>query len=427
MISRLGTSSTWLGVALAGIYLFRCATGLFGGLAHAQASPLAREGYYREAIPLLERADVGFDRFETLWLRAESRLGLWDDAFEKPGAVPAMAPLAIAAGEFLQAASLSPASAWPWTGLAEVYDRVERAARRSRPLDLSRLVEGPWGEVGRAGRIAIGLAREAIGREPAMFFHRDRLVVILGGYGLREEALAELEASARIQPIPVAHTDIDVNSMPKEFLEAFLRGALAAYGHAPLTARYQQLLALGQLEWRLGRLADAEKHLRQAVLQPAGALNRAESWYYLGVVLIERKDFGGAVRALDEAARSPAFAAEVAQCRARIAEAEGKPEDALAYFREARRFRPADMGIYLELARAARGLRYWDEAESALKFAITLRPEDLRPRVALVETYLEAGDLDSAVAALQDAETAVGKTREFAGLWEKLKTRRRRS
>ncbi len=60
-------------------------------------------------------------------------------------------------------------------------------------------------------------------------------------------------------------------------------------------------------------------------------------------------------------------------------------------------------------------------AKEALKWAILIEPDDLRPRVELVRTHLEAGDRAAAARALKDAERSFeGDSAEIEALRELL-------
>ena len=77
MSRLLRRRSFWVAAAVLLLYAARAVSGLLGGAAYARGASLAAEGYYDQAIPLLERGAVGENRFEALWLLGEVRLGLW--------------------------------------------------------------------------------------------------------------------------------------------------------------------------------------------------------------------------------------------------------------------------------------------------------------------------------------------------------------
>ena len=84
--------------------------------------------------------------------------------------------------------------------LGDVYFRRETVERARSVVDMAMLDRGPWAFLGDDGRIAIGLCRTAIDREPNRFEYRDQLVFLLESNGLHEEALAAMEESARNPP-----------------------------------------------------------------------------------------------------------------------------------------------------------------------------------------------------------------------------------
>lgn len=414
---------TVLAWILAGAALVRAATGVRAGLAYSRALGLAPTAGDTASPELLAPAAVGFNRFDVLWLMGETGLGVADRLKESGRPLGEVEhALADAAANYLRAACESPASSWPWNGLASAYGRAELAERPARPVDLGWFGTSAWAFVGRPGRVAIGLARKAIEREPSIPAYRDDLVNLaldLGLPGLAEEAIRE---AARVQPAHNLHTGLDWNTLPKGLQEAFLEASRESLGKAPMLSRERHLLHLGQLARRLDRLEEAEGYLRAALEAAPGPLNRAEDAYHLALVLVDRKDYAGAARALDTASTLPVFEVPAKVIRARIAEAEGRPEDALQLFQDAARLQPRNVELALECSRIARQLSRFKTAEESLRWAIVVAPADPRPYGALVETLLRQGNPEAAKAVLRDMRRAFGDTAQVARVQKEIES-----
>jgi len=413
--------------ATAVLYGAWAARGIVGGAAYARGKPLASEGRYEEALPLLERAGSVPRRLETCWLRGEVRLGRFDRLEpDRRRGKDGILLLESAAEDLLEAASACPASGWPWSGLAETYERLEREGSGRRSFDLSLLEKGPWARVGRPGRVAVGLARIAIEKEPQVAAHHDRHALILYRLGLETEALEAVRAAARALPLFDEHSFSKLEPFPREFLEAFAEESRKAIGKAPLLSRERHYLGLGQLERRLGRLDRAEADLRAALEEPADSLRRAEDYFHLAMVLSDQRKWEEADRAYERAAEAPVFRPASALARARIAEELGRPERALDWLAEARRLRPADPDLVLAHARLARRLGRFEEAIEAYRWAVVLAPGRREVRLELARTELERANLSGAESAVRDFERDFGPDSESRALLLEIARAKRR-
>ncbi|MBZ5639265.1 MAG: tetratricopeptide repeat protein [Acidobacteriia bacterium] len=405
-------------VALAGIFLIRAVRGVRAGIARWQGSSLVTFADRGRATEMLRRQAEGFDRFEALWLSGEWEIGVWDELSARANSTSEAGRVLLdAAGCDLEASTLSPSSGWPWTGLSEAYARVERSARSRRVVDLATLGGSPWSHVGHAGRVAVGLLRKAIEREPSTAAHRDDLVNLLHELGILDEALVAIRESARVQPSLVFHSGLDIGALPRAFLEAFVDGSREGLGRTPLFPRGSHFVALGQMERRLGRLKRAEADLRAALREPIDSLTRAEASFHLGLVLLDQARFEEAARCIEDAAREPAFALDRAVSLADIAERQGNLTKALDHLREARRLDAGNVvWRCMEVARVASRLGAHDEAVSALKWAILNAPDNPAPRAALVRAYSAAGDVAAARTAYEELVRVGGETPEILRL-----------
>lgn len=399
---------TLLFAVVAVAYLVRAAEGLVAGISNARGELAYDAGRYEEARAHLVTAAVGFNRYNARWLAAEAALGVADAAEGQAGRREIWMSALRSAGEnYLRAALDAPAAAWPWAGLATVYARIEREDRGRRTHELARL-DQPWARVGRAGRIAIGLTRRAIEREPATTPHRDQLARIFDTLGLEREARGAVRDAARIQPNLDFHRALRPESLRPDLLEAFFQGAIESEGKTPFLDPTSRRISVGILARRLGRNRDAEQLLRDALRGPADSVQRAEAAFHLGSVLVETGRTVEGTSLLERAAEYPAFRLGVAMVLARAAERESRWSDALARMQQARRERPRDVGLCLEVARLARAAGRPDEAIEALTWAEIVSPGDARVLETLAVAYRESGDAGRADRVLEKLSSLPG-------------------
>ena len=161
---------SWIALAVVLLYAARAAYGWVGGWSYSHGSRLAGAGDYEAALPILDHAAVGQHRPAALWLRAEAREGAWRERFAAGERSPEMDDLLERSyRDYTEAISLSPASGWYWTNLGELYNDREQLERERREVPLDLIGHGPWGLVGRPGRVAIGLIRLGVEREPTIY------------------------------------------------------------------------------------------------------------------------------------------------------------------------------------------------------------------------------------------------------------------
>lgn len=410
------------GAVVAGVFAARAATGVRAVSAYNRGATLTAHVRHESAVPLLDLGAVGANRTEALWLEGEARLGYWDTLSLPDRIGPrGQDELRSAAHQFLQGRAASPGSAWFTAGLGQVYARRESVLRSGRTVDLAELDRGPWALVGDDGRIAIGLSRAAIDRQPNSFEFRDQLVFLFEANGLHEDALRAMDESARVLPDFSAHPDFTFESLPRDLVERFWRTSRSLEPtDAPLQPRERHLLSLGQLGRRLGHLDEAEHDLRAAMNTPGTKLGRAEDAFHLALVLIDLGRLDEAETMLARAVREPVFEPGVAETRAHIAVTRERWAEALEQLREARRLLPRDLGVLLEFNRVARRIELWDQAEEALRWGILIYPEEPEPRRALVEMLLAKGDKERARRALDEYSRAFGSTEDTVRLAQAL-------
>jgi tetratricopeptide (TPR) repeat protein len=392
-------------LAAAVIYAATALWGVRAALAYRRGTLLAAAGRYDEALPLLDRGAFGFNAAEAAWLAGEVALGLADAA---PDAAARAGALQGASERYVTMLERSTGSSYALTGLASALARAEASDRARRVIDIAALSRGPWALVGPNGRDAVGLLRVAAAREPATCAPHDALVNLLVGYGLIDEAETAARRAAHAAPAFEYHEGLDPDRLPASVVAAFAAGAREALDAAPLAARERKLFYLGRLDERIGELEEAVVDLRAAHEQPAPKLERAESAFHLGRVLARLGRAEEAEAAWREAEEAPVFGPALAIERARLAEVQGRPDDALRQVAEGRRLAPRRMDLILWEARllAARGDRA--EALETLRWGVTVDGSDRAPRIALIEQLIAVDDRVAAEEALTDLERRLG-------------------
>lgn len=370
---------------------------------------LAASANYDEALPELERAAVGALRSEVLWLRAQVRISQWQYAMYEGSDYATEQPLLLDAfREYTEAMSLSPASGWYWSSLGDLYHQRERQQRYEAGKDLGFAIFGPWGNVGRSGRIAVGMMRLSLELEPTWYLMHDQLAFALIDYELQEAALAAVGDSARALPVYRFHAFDQLDPLPVGLLAAFESASRAALGNTPFLRAGLHRLALGRLTLRMDRIEQAEADLRAGLASPGDRLNRAEAHYYLALVLTRQDRPEAADAEYRLAQQHPNFETASLAGRSVLADRRGDPEEALRLLAVARRKAPRRIGYDLEYARIARKIGAWPKAVHALQWAERTHPGDVRPLRALGATYVEMGDLEAARGVLADLEALGG-------------------
>ena len=295
-------------VVLLLLYGGRTVTGWIGGVAYSKGSRLATAGRFEQALPNIKKGALGPERAAMLWLAGETQLGRYQARIVEDATEEELDDLLRGAfGDHSQAITLSPASGWYWASLADVYHQRERRFlyRFGLPLDL--VGQDRWAFVGRDGRIALGMMRMAIERDPTQYVFFDQIAFALMDYGMREQALAMVRESARVQPHFGMHAYTSLTPLPRDVVDAFAEGARSALGQTPLMPRVIHLLALGRLELRRGNAIQAERDLREAIETPGTRLNRADAWYRLGQALQMQARYDEAIEVFLEAEGDPIF------------------------------------------------------------------------------------------------------------------------
>lgn len=410
-------ASFWLAALVLLVFGVRAASGVVGGVAYASGATLAADGYYGDAIPLLERGAIGETRYEALWLLAEVRVGLWllmEEADQPDDERREI--LRQSASDYLRAARVSPASGWSWAGLGNLFGRLEASQRRERSYELSALTGSPWNRVGEPGRMAVGMFRTANSVEGRSYVYLDWLFLTLLDLGLEEEAREALRQTAEVLPYFDSHAELIVSDLPDSFLLEFAGASESALGRTPLLSRERHLFSLGKLYRRLDQPEAAERFFRDALREPSRRLHRSEVSFHLAHVLFAMGQLVEAEGVLDLAEEADVFRAATLHLRSRIALERGDPERALMELQRARMIEPRNLALCLSYARLARRLDLPDRALEALRWAVLVHPRNLVPRVELVQTHLEQGDVVEAELALWQAHLVLGDSQALRQL-----------
>jgi tetratricopeptide (TPR) repeat protein len=422
---RIG-SSVAASVAFAG-FAFLALRGIALGGSFSSGLRDAAAGAYEMAVRELDRGAVGIHRFESRWMAGEVRLGMWD-RMEDPVAYgeEGVRTLSEAAREFLASEREVAASGWPLSGLASTYRRVEQLEAAARPFDLSSLGKPAWARIGRAGRIAVGLGRLAIDREPTVPARRDVLVETFRTLGLRDEAAAAIRESARIQPVFEKHPGFDPDRMERALLEAFHEGATEAISDVPMTRPMEHRLSLGKSAFRLERFDEADAWFRRVLDGPAGRIDLAEARFWLGLVSEKRGRPEDAEGFFASVLSVPNFRPASLDRLARLAERRGDWRGAYERLGLLRREDPGRPEYVVRWAAAAIRAGEAARAVEGIRAALVRLPGEPDLRVVLVEALVAAGNVEGASRELGAFADRFGGDPRLDGLRRKVAEARHR-
>ncbi len=395
----------WLMCAVSLVFAARALHGVIAGACYSEGRRLARTGQYERALPLLQRSAVGELTPEVLWLAGEVRLGLWQRGIESGADPDEVAPLLAAAYVDASAAlAASPASGWYWMALGKLYHQAERLSVHREGVPLNLVTEGRWAWVGRPGRIAIGMMRVALSREPNWYPFHDQIAYVYYDYRLQEETLEAVYRSALALPVYELHAYRTLQPPDPQIVDAFARGAVDSLGRVPWMWPVRHRIALGRLEVRRENWVEAESHLRKALELDGIPLNVAEANYYLGLCLKGQQRYDEAREALLEAEKQPPMEANAVFARADLAERVEDWEEALALWARVKRLAPRRLDVPLRLAQAALRTGNDDRAVHTLREAARVHATSHEPLVELVRLFIDREELGKARSALADLE-----------------------
>jgi len=407
-----------VGVALVALFGVRGVRGVIAGVSYANGVRLAAEARYERALPHLERAAVGINRARAIWFQAEVRWGIW---YEMPDGEESDEMLRRTYRDYLHVISLSPAGGWYWLNLGDLYLDLEKQEIEQQPAPLDLFGMGPYAPIGAPGRIAIGMYRTSIAREPTEFEGYDRLGKALAQLGLRDQAREPIMQAAGRQPIFYHHSYSELGSVtPDWVLDAFAEGSRAALGETPMVTRATHLTELGKVELRRNNPVQAETDLRAALAESGILLNRAEIHYNLGRALAAQERDDEALEYLLLAEEHENLRIASLRLRAEIHAPRGRLDVALQLIGRLRRLQPREIQHSLEFARIARDLEYWDKAEEAFGWARITHPSDSRALWGLAYLRIDQGDTAGTSRVLDEIERREGLSEELSRIRSEL-------
>ena len=107
---------------LAVLFAWRAVEGWIGGVGYVRGKYRVEHGSYKEAIPALERGAVGGRKATALWLRGLAHFSYWQELVaDRVPKEESNVELVAAFQDFTEAMTLSPASGWYPTELAQLY------------------------------------------------------------------------------------------------------------------------------------------------------------------------------------------------------------------------------------------------------------------------------------------------------------------
>lgn len=399
-----------LALALAGAYGYRAVVGIRSGWQWHDGIHEMLSRQYDDAITAFEQAAVGMNRYDAQRRTGDARIDVWEIESRQGGPFGADATLLQeTARDYMSALCSAPAARHSWLGLALVYEKLEWIGRERRSE--SPFVTGvePWSRVGRAGRISIGMARQAVASAPNWYLYHDWLAETYWVFGLEPEAREAVRQSARALPMFYRHEFAGGTSLPDWALRLFFETSRDSLGKTPLLPRANHLVDLGKQARGHGAHEDAVEVLTEALEVARDSLVLAEAQFHLGLALVALERDAEGREQLSLAAEHPVFHEAALRNLALVAEQAGDPEGALTYLRELRRKKPRNMDYCLRSARLARSMGDWPVALEALQWARIIAPTDPRPYLELVETYIEMGDLPSARTVFRDVDEWAGE------------------
>ena len=152
---------------------------------------------------------------------------------------------------------------------------------------LSLIGQHKWAYVGHQGRVAVGLARRGVEREPNYFIFQDKLAIMLLNYELIDLGLDAVRQSAMVQPLYAVHDYGNPQFIPPPIVQAFAEGSRESLGQTPMMPKGKHLIALGRVEFLRGNYAQAEEDLLAALEYGGDSLNRCDTYHHLGLAVAQ--------------------------------------------------------------------------------------------------------------------------------------------
>ena len=174
---------------------------------------------------------------------------------------------------------------------------------------------------------------------------------------------------------------------------AFLEAAARRFGGSA-----GEDLLLGRLELAAGRLDEATVALDRVLTADS---TRAEGWELRGRVALDRGELAAAGAALERAAALGGAGAELDEARAQCAHRQGDNTRAIELLQRVITADPERVASRRALAALLREAGRMQEAQTVLREALTIAPQDPDAIEAALESYVEGRDLEGAARLLQ--------------------------
>lgn len=386
--------------------------GWIGSRHYSKGRQLSAQGIYDEALPHVDQGGIGHRHSASLWLAGQVRLGLWHEGYADGVNPTELRPLLDQAyHDYTSAIAASPASGWYWASLGDLYYQLERTDRLIRPFELDLLDIDPRSRVGRWGRVAIGLTRKGIRREPNVYTFHDQLAFMFWDFKVLDDARAAARQSAEVLPLYRIHAYDLLAPAPDELLTAFAEGIERSVGNTPFIHDVRRQISRGIVAMKLRDFEQAEQQLRQATAGNTSLLLAADAHFQHGRALLALERYDEAAEAFHSADGHPNFDHLAPYWEGQARERSANWEAALAAYGRARRADRKDLRAALGYARAARELRQYQQAETTLELATRNHPQNPKPWHKLLEVRLDVGNSSGAQAALERL-VALGLTEE---------------
>jgi tetratricopeptide (TPR) repeat protein len=242
----------------------------------------------------------------------------------------------------------------------------------------------------------------------------------LAKHGKLDEALAEFEGAVKLDPnSKVAHLALGTLKARQENLDDALKEFKEVLRIDPMNV--QAHLRAARVLISKKESDKAEKYVESALrIDPKSPV----AHLFLGHIYLSRKDL---VKAKEHLLKTLALNPRLVRARVQMAAVlrnEGKGSEAIAQLNAAIRIEPDSANAYESLGRFQLLQKDFSAAREAFDKALTLRPEDTRARLGMVEALIESGELERAEEALRQTSARLQGRSRVHKIWGDLYERR---
>ena len=275
---------------------------------------------------------------------------------------------------------------------------------------------------GAAESVAEGLYRLAADRAPNWYVPYDRLAIMRWRHGAQASALEAVRESAAVLPSFHLHHYQRLDEIPIEFRETFADAAWEAMQADPRLQAARFLLGLAEME-RLNKRHDRALNVLDRVEgSGADARQRAHAALIRGRALFTVGRLDEARESFEKSQQDAVFEPFALMELARVAEAQGRDDEALQIRAELRWKAPDLPGPSLDYAASLRAAGNLEPALVTVRLVVANHPDALRARAMLVDLLLRLRSLDEA-----ETEIAEMESRQMTAVAAQLRTRLERA